>query len=46
MAVVRLDGPVKGRNTVCRDLLSDLSRIKSVGVSCIIWYVFCIVYAL
>ncbi|KAI0780171.1 protein-tyrosine phosphatase-like protein [Fomes fomentarius] len=33
---VRLDGPVKGRNTVCRDLWSDLSRIKSVGVSCII----------
>ena len=35
---VRLDGPVRGRNTVCRDLRTDLSRIKDVGVVCIIWY--------
>ncbi|KAI0745117.1 protein-tyrosine phosphatase-like protein [Earliella scabrosa] len=33
---VRLDGPVRGRNTVCRDLRTDLSRIKDVGVVCII----------
>ncbi|KAI0743447.1 protein-tyrosine phosphatase-like protein [Daedaleopsis nitida] len=33
---VRLDGPVRGRNTVCRDLRSDLCRIKGVGVACII----------
>ncbi|KAH9940524.1 phosphatases II [Epithele typhae] len=33
---VRLDGPVRGRNTVCRDLPSDLTRIKGVGVSCIV----------
>ncbi|TBU22851.1 phosphatases II [Dichomitus squalens] len=33
---VRLDGPVRGRNTVCRDLRSDLSRIKNVGAACIV----------
>ncbi|RDX50030.1 phosphatases II [Lentinus brumalis] len=33
---VRLDGPVRGRSTVCRDLRSDLTRIKNVGVACII----------
>ncbi|OSD01255.1 phosphatases II [Trametes coccinea BRFM310] len=33
---VRLDGPVRGRSTVCRDLRSDLERIKNVGVACIV----------
>ncbi|RPD63775.1 phosphatases II [Lentinus tigrinus ALCF2SS1-6] len=33
---VRLDGPVRGRSTVCRDLKSDLTRISNVGVTCII----------
>ncbi|KAI0717226.1 protein-tyrosine phosphatase-like protein [Cerioporus squamosus] len=33
---VRLDGPIRGRSTVCRDLRSDLSRIKDFGVACII----------
>ncbi|KAI0331037.1 phosphatases II [Cubamyces sp. BRFM 1775] len=33
---VRLDGPVRGRNTVCRDLRSDLTRIQNVGVACIV----------
>ncbi|KZT27984.1 phosphatases II [Neolentinus lepideus HHB14362 ss-1] len=33
---VRLDGPVKGRGTVCRDLRSDLKRIKELGVGCVI----------
>ncbi|KAI0768654.1 protein-tyrosine phosphatase-like protein [Trametes elegans] len=33
---VRLEGPVRGRNTVCRDLRSDLRRIKGVGVACIV----------
>ncbi|KAI0674834.1 hypothetical protein C8Q78DRAFT_504163 [Trametes maxima] len=33
---VRLDGPVRGRGTVCRDLRSDLNRIKDVGVACIV----------
>ncbi|KAI8969578.1 hypothetical protein BD414DRAFT_503071 [Trametes punicea] len=33
---VRLDGPVRGRSTVCRDLRSDFSRIKNVGVACIV----------
>ncbi|KAI0371045.1 phosphatases II [Pilatotrama ljubarskyi] len=33
---VRLDGPVRGRSTVCRDLRADLCRIKDVGVACIV----------
>ncbi|KAJ8497158.1 hypothetical protein ONZ51_g695 [Trametes cubensis] len=33
---VRLDGPVRGRSTVCRDLRSDLTRIQNVGVACIV----------
>ncbi|KAI1796336.1 phosphatases II [Ganoderma leucocontextum] len=33
---VRLDGPVRGRSTVCRDLRSDLSCIKRAGAACII----------
>ncbi|PIL34093.1 hypothetical protein GSI_03804 [Ganoderma sinense ZZ0214-1] len=33
---VRLDGPVRGRSTVCRDLRSDLSRIKRTGTACIV----------
>lgn len=33
---VRLDGPVKGRSTVCRDLDMDLQRMKNLGVGCVI----------
>ncbi|KAH9895047.1 phosphatases II [Cubamyces lactineus] len=33
---VRLDGPVRGRSTVCRDLRSDLTRIQNVGVACVV----------
>ncbi|KAF5321223.1 hypothetical protein D9619_001403 [Psilocybe cf. subviscida] len=33
---VRLDGPVKGRSAVCRDLESDIKRIKELNVGCII----------
>ncbi|KAJ7072462.1 protein-tyrosine phosphatase-like protein [Mycena amicta] len=33
---VRLQGPVKGRSGVCRDLNVDLARIKQLGVGCII----------
>ncbi|EIW63131.1 phosphatases II [Trametes versicolor FP-101664 SS1] len=33
---VRLDGPVRGRGTVCRDLRSDLERIKNVGTACLV----------
>ncbi|RDB24873.1 hypothetical protein Hypma_008087 [Hypsizygus marmoreus] len=33
---VRLQGPVKGRTGVCRDLDTDLKRIKELGVGCII----------
>lgn len=35
---VRLEGPVKGRSGVCRDLDTDLKRMKELGVGCIIWY--------
>ncbi|KAH9858636.1 phosphatases II [Lenzites betulinus] len=33
---VRLEGPVRGRSTVCRDLRSDLRRIKDTGVACLV----------
>jgi len=33
---VRLTGPVKGRGAICRDLKSDLERIKGMGVGCIV----------
>ncbi|EJD52708.1 phosphatases II [Auricularia subglabra TFB-10046 SS5] len=33
---VRLTGPVKGRGAICRDLRSDLSRVKDIGVGCIV----------
>lgn len=31
-----MTGPVKGRGSVCRDLRQDLSRIRDLGVKCII----------
>lgn len=34
---LRMDGPVKGRGPVCRDLATDLGRIKSQGVGAIVW---------
>ncbi|KAJ7251761.1 protein-tyrosine phosphatase-like protein, partial [Mycena haematopus] len=33
---VRLQGPVKGRSGVCRDLHADIRRMKDLGVGCII----------
>ncbi|KAJ7350247.1 protein-tyrosine phosphatase-like protein, partial [Mycena albidolilacea] len=33
---VRLQGPVKGRSGVCRDLHADMRRMKDLGVGCII----------
>ena len=36
---LRMDGPVKGRGPVCRDLKTDLERIKGEGVGCLVWYV-------
>lgn len=36
---VRLDGPVNGRSSVCRDLKQDLQRMKFLGVRCIVWLV-------
>ncbi|TFK75309.1 phosphatases II [Pluteus cervinus] len=33
---VRLDGPVRGRGGVCRDLAADLMRFKELGVGCIV----------
>ncbi|KAH8119472.1 phosphatases II [Phellopilus nigrolimitatus] len=33
---VRLSGPVKGRGAICRDLRADLSRVKDLGVGCIV----------
>ncbi|KAF5373887.1 hypothetical protein D9758_000798 [Tetrapyrgos nigripes] len=33
---VRLQGPVKGRSGVCRDLDADLQRMKELGVGCIV----------
>jgi hypothetical protein len=36
---LRMDGPVKGRGPVCRDLRTDLERIKGEGVGCLVWYV-------
>ena len=34
---LRMEGPVKGRGPVCRDLATDLRRIKSEGVGCLVW---------
>jgi hypothetical protein len=36
---VRLAGPVKGRGAICRDLETDLRRIRDEGVGCIVWFV-------
>ncbi|EGO25203.1 hypothetical protein SERLADRAFT_348519, partial [Serpula lacrymans var. lacrymans S7.9] len=33
---VRLNGPVKGRSAVCRDLEIDLRRMKDLGVRCVV----------
>ncbi|KAJ7124902.1 protein-tyrosine phosphatase-like protein [Mycena epipterygia] len=33
---VRLQGPVKGRSGVCRDLHADMRRMKDLGVGCIV----------
>ncbi|KAJ7647482.1 hypothetical protein FB45DRAFT_200177 [Roridomyces roridus] len=33
---VRLQGPVKGRSGVCRDLHADLRRMKDLGVGCVV----------
>ncbi|KAJ7502766.1 protein-tyrosine phosphatase-like protein [Mycena galericulata] len=33
---VRLQGPVKGRSGVCRDVHADLRRMKDLGVGCIV----------
>ncbi|KAE9401597.1 phosphatases II [Gymnopus androsaceus JB14] len=33
---VRLQGPVKGRSGVCRDLSTDLQRMKDLGVGCVV----------
>lgn len=33
---MRLQGPVKGRSGVCRDLLTDLRRMRDLGVGCIV----------
>ena len=34
---VRLQGPVKGRGTICRDVRADLARVRDLGVKCVIW---------
>ena len=36
---LRMDGPVKGRGPVCRDLATDMRRIKSTGTDAIVWWV-------
>jgi protein-tyrosine phosphatase len=36
MCTVRLDGPVKGRSAVCRNLATDLKRMKDLGVRCVV----------
>ncbi|KIY50173.1 phosphatases II, partial [Fistulina hepatica ATCC 64428] len=33
---VRLSGPVRGRNGVCRELAVDLRRMKNLGVECVV----------
>lgn len=40
---LRMGGPVKGRGPVCRDLKTDLGRIKAEGVGCLVWYVSCLI---
>lgn len=34
---LRMEGPVKGRGPICRDLATDLRRIKNEGVGCLVW---------
>ncbi len=34
---LRMEGPVKGRGPVCRDLKVDLARVKAEGVGCLVW---------
>jgi hypothetical protein len=34
---VRLNGPIKGRGTIYRNLGVDLQRMKDAGVRCIVW---------
>lgn len=34
---LRMGGSVKGRGPVCRDLCTDLRRIKNEGVGCLVW---------
>lgn len=34
---LRMEGPSKGRGPVCRDLATDLKRIKGEGVGCLVW---------
>lgn len=36
---LRMGGPVKGRGPVCRDLKTDLRRIRDEGVGCLVWCV-------
>ena len=36
---LRMEGPVRGRGPVCRDLATDLRRIKSEGVGALVWCV-------
>lgn len=34
---LRMEGPSKGRGPVCRDISTDLKRIKGEGVGCLVW---------
>jgi hypothetical protein len=34
-----MDGPVKGRGPVCRDVATDMRRIKNGGTDAIVWCV-------
>lgn len=34
---LRMDGPVRGRGPVCRDLRADLCRIRAEGVGALVW---------
>jgi hypothetical protein len=36
---LRMDGPVKGRGPVCRDVATDMRRIKNGGTDAIVWCV-------
>ncbi|KAF6760002.1 protein-tyrosine phosphatase-like protein [Ephemerocybe angulata] len=33
---VRLNGPINGRSSVCRDLGMDMARMKALGVGCVV----------